>query len=202
MENSSIDGNIEPVSTESKIPMILAIAAFVLGGLSFVFAWSTKSNLTRHKDSIIKDVNDAVEVAKQAAADARNVSVGSDGIATIQTDFQELDANVKAAYNRLAVSVEKLVAHATSTDKRLSALEGRSGPARGTTATTDSATSGEPANAAPVTAGGKYKVKKGDYPAKIAKELGVSTQALMAANPGVDPKRLQIGQELNVPANQ
>ena len=45
-------------------------------------------------------------------------------------------------------------------------------------------------------------MKKGDYPGKIAKELGVSLKALMDANPGLDPTKLQIGQELNVPANQ
>ena len=53
--------------------------------------------------------------------------------------------------------------------------------------------------AAPAAAG-KYRVKQGDYPAKIAKEHGITTDALMRANPGLDPKRLQIGQEINLPA--
>ncbi|MBQ2732148.1 MAG: LysM peptidoglycan-binding domain-containing protein [Opitutales bacterium] len=204
MENSSIDGTIEPVNTESKIPMILAIAAFVLGGLSFVFAWNTKSNLTRHKDSIIKEVNDAVEVAKQAAADARNAGAGSDGISTLQTDFEELEAMVKAEYSKLSGVIKNLVEHGTQTNKRLDRLEGRtSGPARGTTTTAATPASADPAPAtAPVSSDGKYVVKKGDYPGKIAKELGVSTKALMDANPGLDPTKLQIGQELNVPANQ
>lgn len=202
MENSSIDGAIEPVNTESKIPMILAIAAFVLGGLSFVFAWNTKNNLTRHKDSIIKEVNDAAEVAKQAAADARNVSAGSDGLSTVQTDFAELDAKVKAEYAKLTATLEQLVAHAKQTNSRLARLEGgnASGPDRGTTVSPAS-DNGESTASASVS-NGKYKVKKGDYPAKIAKELGVSTKALMDANPGLDPKKLQIGQEINVPANQ
>ena len=203
MENSSIDGTIEPVNTESKIPMILAIAAFVLGGLSFVFAWNTKSNLTRHKDSIIKEVNDAVEVAKQAAADARNAGAGSDGISTLKTDFEELEAMVKAEYSKLSGVITKLVEHGTQTNKRLDRLEGRSGPSRGTTATAAAPADSSPAPSTPVAStDGKYVVKKGDYPGKIAKELGVSTKALMEANPGLDPTKLQIGQELNVPANQ
>lgn len=201
MENSAIDGSIEPVATESKIPMILAIAAFVLGGLSFVFAWNTKSNLTRHKDSIIKEVNDAVEVAKQAAADARNGGVSSDGIASLKTDFEEMEAKLATGYTQLRESVKQLVEHAKQTQQRLARLEGGNAPISNASA----GSSSEPASAAPaapVTANGKYKVKKGDYPAKIAKELGVSTKALMDANPGLDPKKLQIGQELNVPANQ
>jgi LysM repeat protein len=54
------------------------------------------------------------------------------------------------------------------------------------------------AAAAPAVEGG-YAVEAGDTPEKIAKKLGVKLQALMDANPGIDPKRLQIGQKLNVP---
>lgn len=202
MENSSIDGNIEPAYTESnKYPMFLAIGAFVLSGLSLVFAWNTKSNLTRHKDTIIKEVNDAVEVAKQAAADARNGGVSGDGIATLKTDFEELQANVKAEYSKLKNSVEQLIAHAKKTEARLNAIGGGSAaPATAAPSSTASDTRA-PATAAPASSG-TYKVKKGDYPAKIAKDLGVSLKALLDANPGLDPKKLQIGQELKVPANQ
>ncbi len=48
-------------------------------------------------------------------------------------------------------------------------------------------------------AGGQYVVEKGDSPAVIAKKLGVKTKDLLDANPGLDPKKLQIGQKLNVP---
>jgi len=48
-------------------------------------------------------------------------------------------------------------------------------------------------------AGGQYVVEKGDQPVSIAKKLGIKTQELLDANPGLDPKKLQIGQKLNVP---
>jgi tetratricopeptide (TPR) repeat protein len=47
---------------------------------------------------------------------------------------------------------------------------------------------------------GTYSVKGGDTPASIARKYGVKLDALVAANPGVDPKRLKIGQSLNIPA--
>jgi LysM repeat protein len=34
----------------------------------------------------------------------------------------------------------------------------------------------------------------------IAKKYGVKVDALMAANPGVEPRRLKIGQTLNIPS--
>ena len=43
---------------------------------------------------------------------------------------------------------------------------------------------------------------KGDNPYKIAKKLGVSYQALLAANNIEDPTKLQIGTVLKVPAKK
>jgi len=44
-----------------------------------------------------------------------------------------------------------------------------------------------------------HKVQAGESPVSIARKYGVKLEALMAANPGLNPKRLQIGQTLNVP---
>jgi len=45
-----------------------------------------------------------------------------------------------------------------------------------------------------------YVIKKGDTLGAIAKAEGVNLNDLMAANPGIDPKRLRIGQEIHIPA--
>ena len=44
-----------------------------------------------------------------------------------------------------------------------------------------------------------YVVKAGDSPYSIARKSGIKVEALMAANPGLDPKRLRVGQPLNLP---
>ena len=44
-----------------------------------------------------------------------------------------------------------------------------------------------------------YRVAKGDTLARIAKRSGVPLSELVAANPGVDPRRLQVGQVLKIP---
>lgn len=203
MENSSIDSGLEPTNTESKIPLIIAIGALAFGALSLIFAWSTKSNLNRHKDTIIKEVNEAVDVAKQAAADARNAGSSSENTEQLKADFEQLKIQIAAKYDELAKSQTLVIQNQQKTNERLERLENRGGsaasnsskPARTTAA---SASNSQNSNAA-TAANGKYKVEKGDNPAKIAKKLGISLNALMNANPGLDPKRLQIGQELNVP---
>jgi len=53
----------------------------------------------------------------------------------------------------------------------------------------------------PAPAGTEYVIVKGDTLAKIAKAHGVTTKALQAANPGVEPTKLKVGQKLTVPAS-
>ncbi len=53
---------------------------------------------------------------------------------------------------------------------------------------------------APVATGNEHVVAKGDSFYTIGKKYGVSTKAIGDANPGVDSKKLKIGQKLNIPA--
>lgn len=46
---------------------------------------------------------------------------------------------------------------------------------------------------------GKYVVRKGDILGRISEAHGIRLHQLMAANPGLNPRRLQIGKVLNVP---
>jgi LysM repeat protein len=65
------------------------------------------------------------------------------------------------------------------------------------------ATSAPPVVVAPPvveTAAAEYVVMKGDTLGKIAKKNGVSLKALEAANPGVLPTKLKVGQKLSLPA--
>jgi tetratricopeptide (TPR) repeat protein len=53
----------------------------------------------------------------------------------------------------------------------------------------------------PVAIGARtHKVKQGETPAGIAAQYGVKLEALMAANPKLEPRRMQIGQVLNIPS--
>src|SRR6266436_6159999 len=47
-----------------------------------------------------------------------------------------------------------------------------------------------------------HTVKPGETPAAIARKYGCRVETLMAANPGLDARRLRIGQTLNLPSQQ
>ncbi|MDQ7789959.1 MAG: LysM domain-containing protein, partial [Clostridia bacterium] len=44
-----------------------------------------------------------------------------------------------------------------------------------------------------------YTIQAGDTFFRLAQRFGTTVAALQAANPGVDPNRLQIGQVINIP---
>jgi len=45
-----------------------------------------------------------------------------------------------------------------------------------------------------------YTIRAGDTYFSLARRFGISVAAIIAANPGVDPDRLQIGQQICIPA--
>jgi LysM repeat protein len=67
---------------------------------------------------------------------------------------------------------------------------------------TEAAPAATPAPAAtgtPVSVGQTYAVVEGDIPLTIAEKFGITVEELMAANPGLDPTALKIGQVLIIP---
>lgn len=66
-------------------------------------------------------------------------------------------------------------------------------------APTPAVTPRPPATPTPSRAATTYTVRPGDTPATIAKANGIKVTALLAANPGLDPRRMKVGQTLQVP---
>lgn len=53
---------------------------------------------------------------------------------------------------------------------------------------------------APASAMRTHTIKQGETPVVLARQYGVKPDAIVAANPGMDPTRLKIGQTINIPA--
>ncbi len=60
-----------------------------------------------------------------------------------------------------------------------------------------------PPAATPTAASGgqqKYTVQAGDIPVTIAQKFGITVEALLAANPGLDPRNMHVGDVVIIPA--
>ncbi len=66
--------------------------------------------------------------------------------------------------------------------------------------TSSAAVSSSSSSSSATSSADTYRVRSGDTGAEIAKAHGLSLSALKRANPGVNWRRLSIGQEINIPA--
>ena len=62
-----------------------------------------------------------------------------------------------------------------------------------------SSQTGTPTLAESPTARRTHTVKSGETPSSIAKQYGLPVSSLLAANPGLDPKRMRVGQSIKLP---
>lgn len=89
-----------------------------------------------------------------------------------------------------------------ATNTAPASIEPPAPPTNDTNVASMSATNVAPEIVTPPTPPGmptEYKVVQGDTFSTIAKKFHVSVNALMAANPGTEPTKLQIGQTLHIP---
>ncbi len=116
------------------------------------------------------------QLTKQVAS---GVKSNRDELVTLAEKMKEL---IGAGVRPVAPAVS------SSTSSSVSSLSGSASSASSPLA----ATSGDAST---------YKIQSGDTFAKIASLKGVSLNALLDANPDADPRRLSIGQKINIPAN-
>jgi LysM repeat protein len=56
-----------------------------------------------------------------------------------------------------------------------------------------------PINPTPAASGGEYTIASGDTLGALAKKNGVSLKAILDANPGINPRKLHVGQKVQIP---
>lgn len=189
------------------VPIALALLAIVLGGAGLYFGMTANQQLAPISESIDVGNSSAAESEKQIASLERRLSelsaqneqlkgslqrMGRESSQTLRT-AKEAEAGVmknREEMVKLAQAMQQLANSGTS--RRAAAPTSSGSPASAT------ASSGE---SAPAGSASTYSIQSGDTFAKIASEKGVSLDALLDANPDADPRRLSIGQKINIPAN-
>ena len=123
---------------------------------------------------------------------------------SLQNDFERLnDANKKLRedlenWKSYALHLQTLTNQLLSTP-RPAPVSASAAPSPAATPVAFNTAGGRPAPA--VQAGARtHTVKPGETPVAIARRYGIGVNALMAANPRVDARRMQVGQALTIPA--
>jgi LysM repeat protein len=158
-------------SSTSYLPIagaIVGVIALIIGGVALVKVSSLSKRVPEDLPEQLQKLDTSAQSAI-TAADKANKGVES------------LQRSTQAAFDSVGPEIAKIKDSVTKLEEAAKAREAaRSVKGKG----------GAPAVAGP----GEYIVKPGDTGTKIAKATGVSLEALEAANPGIDWRRLHIGQ--------
>jgi LysM repeat protein len=202
-------------SGASMLPLALALLAIVLGGAGLYFGLNANQRIAPLTESVDEGTSAAARIDKQLSTLDTRITELSTQNRQLKETIQRLGressqtmrlanqagSGVEANRNELIKLAEKMTELASSGVRAAPVAQSE------TIARSSSTTSGEAdeavEEASSVATGSvsTYLIKAGDTLGRIATLKGVSLDALLDANPDVDPRRLRIGQEINIPAN-
>lgn len=171
----------------SLLPLALAVLALVVGGAGLYFGLSASQAL-----QTVEDLNTKHDTFAESAQEVAKLKDSVKILAGRNKELENTVSRLRAYGNERDKRLKSIT---ESLDKHEKRLAGTVAPAvvGASQANTISATT-------TVTAG-NYTIQSGDTLSSIASQAGVKLQSLLNANPGIDPRRLRIGQAITIPSN-
>jgi LysM repeat protein len=159
----------------------------------------------RPKSDYAEIVNQRILACKQELAKTVSLGPVSQGL---QHEFEQLREENRRLHDELeqwkalAARLQNQTTPPTLVETRSAATSDATSLAGAAATASNAAGPVRLASASALSAGASrtHTVKPGDTPTGIARKYGVKVDALMAANPRLDARRLQIGQTLIVPS--
>lgn len=202
----------------SFLPMALSLVALALAAAALFLAVNSAKKLDSAQEALTVKADKAIAASVEVSNIAPKLQSLANQInevrSSTKTASNKTISDVKSAleyYSKL-INENRALISANQEALKTIALELRDRPAKSQTRAKAQASEQQAApqeqqkteqteqSATAATSGAKtYKIKSGDYLAKIAKKFKVSIKALQDANPGIEPSKLQIGQEINIP---
>lgn len=205
--DESIEG-VEENGRGSKMGLIalfVALVGIVVGVTGIVLANQAQGKVKALEAKLLAEPDKLPELEKALEElDERLVKLGSEFVKLGRTDRQ-IQESTQKAFTEAGASIkanrEGLNDLTTKLTELVEKLENWQPSGRVATAPATSGGSGGDDVELGGAAGpeGTYAIQSGDTLSRIAQRFGVSLSSLMAANPTVDPKRLQIGQKIVIP---
>jgi LysM repeat protein len=193
------------LDASSKTPLFIGIAAVIIAVIGVWLGWLgfSKANeleariaeISGAAESLSKlesTVNDNSEMLRKAAGKITSIE---SNLGTVTTAIEKDVADVKRSMRSVAMQAGTAL-------KKAEALEKEGVPVAASPAPTPSAPTakGDPSSASSSSI--SHTIASGDTYGKLSTKYKVSVNALLDANPGVDPRRLRIGQKIIIPSAQ
>ena len=197
--NDDFDAIEEKSTGGNWIPGALALLALVLGGAALFFALDASRRLSPMSDALAEGVRGVAVLEDRIGQLEEQIGELAEATEALKARMQRASAYSSQSDKAINKLAEEINANREQILKLAEALTGGGAmPGGGSEAETSDASA---SSSSATTTVGSYTIQPGDNFAKIAEQYGVSLQALLDANPGVDPRRLQIGQSIVLPSN-
>ncbi|CAA6678818.1 MULTISPECIES: LysM domain-containing protein [unclassified Lentimonas] len=194
-------------SPNNMIPVALAVFGIVLGGAGLYFGLTANQRLNPLDETLSESASSSAKIEKvingydtQIAELAAQVAEQEKTIGRLRVYSSEGERNLKKLAAELSANREQIVKTAGKLNEFAAAGFRAPAPAPTPSAPTVTSNEGDPVEAATPGDATTYVIAAGDNFGKIATKHGVSVQAILDANPNADPRRLAIGQTINIPA--
>ncbi len=199
-ENQNSVSSIKPI-----LPLAIGCVALALSVAALAFAVSASSRAGNAEENF-KTVKDSVEKAAALSIEMKNLNskmestamqledIKSAGVTNVNTMARQVQTSLSQLNSEIAKN-RQLIAE---NQKAINEVAGRRGVR---IQSQQSAAQGSSTTAAAQTSAGSkiYNVRPGDTLSLIAKKHGKTLTEIEKANPNVDSRRLQIGQEIVIP---
>lgn len=185
----------EEVDTSSGnfLAVSLALLGIAMGGAALYFGLNAHQRMLALQDAVESGSSEWSSVDQQLQAAAQRTEVLEKSLSRLRAYGNQRDQSLK----EIIAALKENNAQTIELGSRLNEWVATSAPA----AVKPSATATESAAQVATAKKGSYTIQSGDTFAKIAQQNGIGLQTLLNVNPGVDPRRLGIGQTINLPTN-
>lgn len=194
-------------SSATWIAIIIGLVAVAFGVIGIFFGLSAQSKVSEVQSSVNDMKNDLPNQIESGMAGLDNVS---QDIVSIKQAVEALKSRSRmdrdSQNRKLDTLAKELEANRQQINQNIGAIEELpkrliSAPRQNATASQSSGDSAEVIEPT-VTASGEtlHTIASGDLLGRLATRYGVSVQAILDANPGLDPRRLRVGQQIVIPS--
>ena len=200
------------LDTSSKTPFFTGIAAVILALTGVILGWYGFSKASALEAQLVEVSNAAgsiselkttvegnSEMIRRMAGKLGSIESSLAGVTGgVEKDIATIKKNMRTIAIDAGTALKKIDAFQKSGVKAVTA------PVKATAKSTTSSGGNETLRSSKRAASGdtkEYIIKSGDSYQKIGSLYKVSVNDLIDANPGVDPRRLQIGQAIVVPSS-
>ena len=195
-------------SPSNMIPVALAVFGIVLGAAGLYFGLTANQRLNPLDESVSASATSSAKIEKvingfetQLTELAAQMSEHSKTVSRLRVYSSQGEQAVKKLAAELNANRKQIVKTAQELNG-FAASGFRAAPAPKAASVAPAEAGAEVAAVTPASPGTAttYVIVSGDNFGKIAAKVGVSVDAILGANPDADPRRLSIGQTIQIPA--